>query len=60
MLRTSLTSLLALCALLEAPAPATLAQWGKPSNKALKGASGDIYTVVDGVFAKDGRHLLYV
>lgn len=60
MLRTSLTSLLALCALLEAPAQATLAQWGKPFNKALKGASGDIYTVVDGVFAKDGRHLLYV
>ncbi len=60
MLRTSLTSLLALCALLEAPAQATLAQWGKPFNKALQGASGDIYTVVDGVFAKDGRHLLYV
>lgn len=38
----------------------TVVQQGKPFSKALKGATGDILTVVDGLFAKDGRHLLYV
>lgn len=43
-----------------ASAQATLIQQGKPFSKPLKGSSGDIYTVVDGLFAADGRHLLYV
>ena len=41
-------------------AQATLIQQGKPFPKPLKGGSGDIYTVVDGFFAADARHLLYV
>jgi hypothetical protein len=60
MIRLLIGSFLSIAALHHTFAQATLVQWGKPFNKALKGASGDIYTVVDGVFAKDGRHLLYV
>lgn len=41
-------------------AQATVVQQGKPFTKTLKGGKGDIYTVIDGLFAKDGRHLLYV
>lgn len=41
-------------------AQATLVQHGKPFARALKGATGDILTVVDGRFATDGRHLLYM
>jgi len=41
-------------------AQATLIQQGKPFSKSLKGSNGDIFTVVDGFFAADGRHLLYV
>lgn len=60
MIRNLLCSLLTLATLHHASAQATLVQWGKPFSRALKGAEGDIYTVVDGLFAKDGRHLLYV
>lgn len=38
----------------------TVVQQGKPFERLLKGSSGDILTVVDGLFAEDGRHLLYV
>ena len=60
MIRHLVCAFLSLAALHHASAQSTLVQWGKPFSKALKGASGDIYTVVDGLFAKDGRHLLYV
>ena len=40
-------------------AQATLVQHGKPFSKVLKGSNGDLFTVVDGLFAKDGRHVLY-
>src|SRR5690606_26313039 len=38
----------------------TVVQQGKPFERLLKGSSGDILTVVDGLFAEDGRHLLYM
>lgn len=38
----------------------TVVQKGKPFERSLKGASGDILTVVDGIFSADGRHLLYI
>ncbi|MBK7384922.1 MAG: hypothetical protein IPI81_16540 [Flavobacteriales bacterium] len=41
-------------------AQATVIQKGKPFTKTLKGSSGDLFTVVDGIFAADGRHILYV
>ncbi len=50
----------ALLAITNALAQPTLVQHGKPFSKSLKGASGDILTVVDGLFAADGRHVLYV
>jgi hypothetical protein len=37
----------------------TLVQHGKPFTKELKGSTGDLFTVVDGIFAVDGRHVLY-
>ena len=43
-----------------ADAQATVVLQGKPFNKALKGSTGDLFTVVCGSFAKDGRHMLYV
>lgn len=43
-----------------AQAQATLVQHGKPFTKSMKGSAGDLFTVVDGFFAKDGRHVLYV
>ena len=36
-----------------------MVQQGKPFSKVLKGSSGDLFTVVDGLFAADGRHVLY-
>ncbi|MCW5899322.1 MAG: hypothetical protein KIT10_08625 [Flavobacteriales bacterium] len=41
-------------------AQATLVQMGEPFTKTLKGSSGDLFTVVDGIFAADGRHILFV
>ncbi len=41
-------------------AQATVLKQGKSFTKTMKGATGDFFTVVDGVFAPDGRHLLYV
>lgn len=38
---------------------ATVVQHGKAFTKSLKGATGDLFTVVDGLFAEDGRHVLY-
>ncbi|MEO8588745.1 MAG: hypothetical protein ABI432_05200 [Flavobacteriales bacterium] len=43
-----------------AHAQSTVAQPGKPFVRAVKNATGDMITVVDGVFGKDGRALLYV
>lgn len=43
-----------------ASAQPTVVQQGKPFERSLKGASGDIVTVVDGLFNADGRHLLYI
>jgi hypothetical protein len=59
MLRTwiSFPALLLPCLL---AAQAALVQQGKPFNKSLKGASGDIFTVVDGIFSSEKGHLLYV
>lgn len=33
---------------------------GKPFTRSIKGAAGDLITVVDGVFLKDGRPMLYI
>jgi hypothetical protein len=41
-------------------AQATLLQRGDPFTKALKGSTGDLLTVVDGIFAADGHHILFV
>ncbi len=41
-------------------AQATVLKEGKPFSKPIKGGTGDLYTVVDGLFAADGRHVLYV
>ncbi len=38
----------------------TLVQKGEPFTRSLKGSTGDLYTVVDGLFAADGRHVLFV
>jgi len=54
---TSIPAILFPCLLL---AQATVVQQGKPFSKTLKGSSGDIFTVVDGVFTSDGKHTLYV
>lgn len=43
-----------------AMAQPTVVQQGKPFSKSMKGASGDIFTVVDGIFSSHGRHLLFV
>ena len=43
-----------------ASAQATVVTQGKSFSKVLKGSTGDLFTVVCGSFAKDGRHLLYV
>lgn len=60
MVRNAIT-LLALClAATTAQAQATAIKQGKAFTKTMKGATGDIFTVVDGVFSPDGRHLLYV
>ena len=40
-------------------AQGTVALLGKPFTKELKGSTGDLFTVVDGLFAADGRHVLY-
>ncbi len=55
------TALLALIVVvLDVFPQATVVQRGKPFSKVLKGSMGDIFTVVDGLFAADGRHVLYV
>jgi hypothetical protein len=41
-------------------AQSTVARHGKAFTKELKGSTGDLFTVVDGIFAADGRHVLYV
>lgn len=53
----TIATLLSACHITAQP---TLVQHGKPFSKSLKGASGDILTVVDGLFRGDGRHVLYV
>lgn len=60
MLFRSLLSFLLVPLALSSAAQATVVQQGKPFSKVLKGGQGDIYTVVEGLFAKDGRHVLYV
>jgi hypothetical protein len=45
---------------LGASAQPTVVQQGKPFSKPVKGGTGDLYTVVDGLFSPEGRHLLYV
>jgi hypothetical protein len=41
-------------------AQGTVVQQGKPFTKTLKGSTGDLFTVVDGIFVADGRHVLFV
>jgi len=43
-----------------AHAQSTVTQQGKPFTRSVKNAAGDLITVVDGVFGKDGRPLLYI
>ncbi|WKZ66119.1 MAG: hypothetical protein QY325_15295 [Flavobacteriales bacterium] len=53
------TAALVLCSIALSAQP-TVVQHGKPFARSMKGATGDLLTVVDGAFAADGRHLLYV
>ncbi len=58
-MRSRILPLLLLLATASAVAQSTLVQHGKPFTKELKGSTGDLFTVVDGLFAADGRHVLY-
>lgn len=59
MARTSILTLLLFCAFALQAQP-TVLQMGDPFERSLKGSTGDLLTVVDGLFAKDGRHVLFV
>lgn len=59
MARTSFLPFLLFCSFALRAQP-TLLQKGEPFERSLKGSTGDLITVVDGIFAKDGRHVLFV
>ncbi|HRH38217.1 MAG TPA: hypothetical protein PK760_07725, partial [Flavobacteriales bacterium] len=41
-------------------AQATVVQKGKPFSRSVKGATGDLFSIMDGVFSEDGKHVLQV